>query len=229
MKPGVIIHSSIPNVFIADEVYPILDETHLLRLRKGGNGEVFVGIFNNAELIVKKTSYRNREIQIHRKLCHRNVIQLLCLMMGEQQSVGRKKWMCYHFLPKVTGDLAQLAVDIESNTLKELKQWYVDDPRKFGQVQGNLRYILSEVLHGLVYLHTLSIIHGDVKASNILLTFNCHCTNPLMCSCSNKCKIQLADFDSTIELTSQGSIPANRNSRTNRETFVIVPLGTNGY
>ena len=53
VKPGVIIHSSIPNVFVADEVYPIPDKTRLLRLRKGGNGEVFVGIFNGAELIVK--------------------------------------------------------------------------------------------------------------------------------------------------------------------------------
>ena len=137
--------------------------------------------------------------------------------------------MCYHFLPKATGDLARLAVDNKSNTLKELKQLYGDDPRNFGQVQGNLRYILSEVLHGLVYLHTLSIVHRDLKASNILLTFDCHCTNPLMCSCSNKCKIQLADFDSAVKLSSEGSVPANRNSRTNRETFVIIPLGTNGY
>ena len=226
---GAIVHSVIPDVFAVDQIYPLPNETNLIR--KGGNGEIFLGIFGGTELIVKKTSYRNRELTIHSKLHHRNVIPLLCLMMGEKHPSQRRKWMCYHFLPKATGDLARLASDNEDNTLKKLKVKYGDNPRQFGLIQGNVKYILNQVLRGLVYLHGLNIIHQDLKSSNILITFHCTCSNPLMCTCVQKCDIQLADFDSALQLTDDGLLPATYTSKTeqSRKTFMVVPVGTAGY
>ena len=225
LKPGVVLHTRIPDIFATDVQYPLPNEDHLVR--KGGNGEIYLGIFGGKELIIKKTSYRSREYMIHSKLYHINIIELLCLMMGEKQPSQRKKCFCYHFLPKASGDLARLCIDNEHNTLKELKKRYGHDPLKYGQIQGNLKYILSQILQGLVYLHGLNIVHRDLKASNILVVFSCSCTNPLMCACANKCGIKIADFDSAIELDESGQLPPLHSSRGN--TFIVVPVGTNGY
>jgi hypothetical protein len=229
MKPGTVFHTTIPEIFGADQTYPLPDESNLIR--KGGNGEIFLGVFDTREFAIKKTSYRNREYLIHSKLRHRNIIPLLCLMMGEKQHSQRRKWFCYHFLPRATGDLARLAVDKEENTLKQLRLKYGDNPRKFGLVQGNLKYLLTQILRGLVYLHGLNIVHRDLKASNILLTFHCSCYNPMICTCTNKCDVQLADFDSAVQLNEDGALPASQVSKTdpNLKTFTIVPVGTNGY
>ena len=225
LKPGVVLHTRIPDIFATDVQYPLPNEDHLVR--KGGNGEIYLGVFSGKEFIVKKTSYRSREYMIHSKLNHMNIIELLCLMMGEKQPSQRKKCFCYHFLPKASGDLARLCVDNEHNTLKELKKRYGHDPLKYGQIQGNLKYILSQILRGLAYLHGLNIVHRDLKASNILVVFGCGCTNPLMCTCTNKCGIKIADFDSAIELDESGQVPPLHSSRGN--TFIVVPVGTNGY
>lgn len=47
------------------------------------------------------------------------------------------------------------------------------------------RYISSELLQGLNYLHTLPnpIVHRDIKPSNILVLTDCDCPNPLACVC----------------------------------------------
>ena len=55
----------------------------------------------------------------------------------------------------------------------------------------SFRYIASEILQGLHYLHTLPnpIIHRDIKPSNILVLTDCECPNPLACVCRKRPKI----------------------------------------
>ena len=53
----------------------------------------------------------------------------------------------------------------------------------------------------------------------------------MTCACTNKCDVQLADFDSAVQLNEDGALPATHASKTNQNqrTFTIVPVGTNGY
>ena len=55
---------------------------------------------------------------------HRNIIKLLWVMIGDKHQTQRRKWNCYHFLPKAIRDLARLLVD---DTLKYLKVKHGDD------------------------------------------------------------------------------------------------------
>ena len=227
MQAGIVVHTTIPDIFATDQQYPLPDETDLIR--KGGNGEIFTGMFSGRELIIKKTSYRSRELQIHSKLQHRNIIPLLCLMTGEKHPTQRRKMTCYHFMPRANGDLAKLAVDHERNTLKQLKIDHGQNPKTFGLVHGNMKYVLTQVLRGLAYLHSQSIVHRDLKSSNILLTFHCSCFNPLMCACTNKCDVQIADFDSAIQLTKDRLLPSSRTTNRGKNIYTVVPVGTMGY
>ena len=74
--PGTVLHSTDPSVFKVDAVYNMPDEK--VCLKKGGNGVIFLVKYGSKEYAVKKTAYRSREFNIHKKLKHPNVIEL-CL------------------------------------------------------------------------------------------------------------------------------------------------------
>lgn len=40
-----------------------------------------------------------------------------------------------------------------------------------GVIQGNLRYLLGEVLKGLNYLHSLRIVHRDIKGMRYIINY----------------------------------------------------------
>ena len=118
--------------------------------------------------MAKKTTFRTREYQILVRVQHRNIIPLVAMMIGETHPVHRKRYFCYHFMPHMNGDCARMIVDHEEYTLKELRRRHHDNPRQLGLMQGNMRYLLSEVLRGLEYLHSLNIVHRDVKGRLVM-------------------------------------------------------------
>ena len=236
--PGTVLHSTDPSAFKVDAVYNMPDEK--VCLKKGGNGVVFLAKYGSKEYAVKKTAYRSREFNIHKKLKHPNVIELSCYMFGTQQPLQRKRYYSYHFMPRVSGDLARMVTDKAELTMQSLSSKYKNDPRKLGSIQGNWKYILKELLKGLAYLHSLNIIHRDVKASNVLIKMLCSCDNPLTCVCSQKCSVKISDFDAALELDSTGSlqptiIPARSSNSAPgsnggvRRVYQISPVGTDGY
>ncbi|CAL9232469.1 unnamed protein product [Arabidopsis halleri] len=129
------------------------------KLGQGGFGEVYKGMLpNETEIAVKRLSRNSgqgtqefkNEVVIVAKLQHKNLVRLLgfCLERDEQILV-------YEFVPNKSLD------------------YFLFDPTKKTQLDWKRRYnIIGGITRGLLYLHQdsrLTIIHRDIKASNILL------------------------------------------------------------
>ncbi|RID78540.1 hypothetical protein BRARA_A01354 [Brassica rapa] len=130
------------------------------KLGHGGFGEVYKGTFpNGTEIAVKRLSktsgqgereFKN-EVLLVAKLQHRNLVRLLGFCVQ-----GEEKILVYEFLPN-----------------KSLNYFLFGDSTKRIQLDWTRRYkIIGGVTRGILYLHQdsrLTIIHRDLKASNILL------------------------------------------------------------
>ena len=181
-------------------------------------------------VVYKKTNYRSKEFAIMKKLKHKNIVQLLAFMYGEENLAHKRRHFCYHIMPQLTGDCARMLTDKKDLTIRELHKKYRNNIRKMGTIRGNLKYLLREILHGIRYLHSLHIAHRDIKGSNILLKFFCSCTNPLECGCDIKYQVQICDFDAGIELNENERLPATQiSSRPPHTQYVSIPVGTNGF
>ncbi|KAL1218519.1 Cysteine-rich receptor-like protein kinase 5 [Cardamine amara subsp. amara] len=129
------------------------------KLGQGGFGEVYKGTFpNGLQVAVKrlsKTSVQgeiefNNEVIVVAKLQHRNLVKLLGFCFEREEKI-----LVYEFVPNKSLDYF-----LFDSTLKNQLDW-------------KRRYkIIGGIARGVLYLHQdsrLTIIHRDLKASNILL------------------------------------------------------------
>ncbi|XP_020873348.1 putative cysteine-rich receptor-like protein kinase 16 isoform X3 [Arabidopsis lyrata subsp. lyrata] len=129
------------------------------KLGHGGFGEVYKGTFpNGIEVAVKRLSktsgqgeheFKN-EVLLVAKLQHRNLVRLLGFSVEGEEMI-----LVYEFVHNKSLD------------------YFLFDPVKRGQLDWRKRYnIIEGITRGILYLHQdsrLTIIHRDLKASNILL------------------------------------------------------------
>ncbi|CAA7037129.1 unnamed protein product [Microthlaspi erraticum] len=129
------------------------------KLGQGGFGEVFKGTLpNGTEVAVKRLSkaseqgaeeFKN-EVVVVAKLQHRNLVRLLGFCLEREE-----KLLIFEYVHNKSLD------------------YFLFDPTKQGQLDWTKRYnIIRGITRGILYLHQdsrLTIIHRDLKASNILL------------------------------------------------------------
>ena len=145
LRPGTVLFTSMPEKIPSDRIQPLPLQHSLIR--KGGNGSIFSENLAGTALAVKKTSYRSKEYAILTKLHHKNIIPLLAYVWGEEHAESRRRYYVYHYLPKLSGDLARLVTDKEELSLYEFhKEHQYTDLKAMGAALGNIKYILSQVL-----------------------------------------------------------------------------------
>ncbi|KAK8942941.1 Receptor-like serine/threonine-protein kinase SD1-7 [Platanthera zijinensis] len=129
------------------------------KLGEGGFGPVYKGkLLDGQYIAVKRLSARSgqgleefkNEISLIAKLQHRNLVRLLgCCFEGEE------KLLVYEYMSNKSLDL------------------FLFDPNQKAKLDWATRFqIIEGIVQGLLYLHKhsrLTIIHRDLKASNILL------------------------------------------------------------
>uniref|UniRef100_A0A1J3HJX8 Putative cysteine-rich receptor-like protein kinase 31 n=3 Tax=Noccaea caerulescens TaxID=107243 RepID=A0A1J3HJX8_NOCCA len=129
------------------------------KLGQGGFGAVYKGkLPDETEIAVKRlsrnsgqgtTEFKN-EVLIVAKLQHKNLVRILGFCVE-----GDEQILVYEFVPNKSLD------------------YFLFDPTKKSQLDWKRRYnIIGGITRGILYLHQdsrLTIIHRDIKASNILL------------------------------------------------------------
>ncbi|XP_010431580.1 PREDICTED: cysteine-rich receptor-like protein kinase 25 [Camelina sativa] len=129
------------------------------KLGHGGFGEVYKGQLITGETVAIKRLSRGstqgaeefkNEVDVVAKLQHRNLAKLLGYCLD-----GEEKILVYEFVPNKSLD------------------YFLFDNEKRGLLDWQRRYkIIEGIARGILYLHRdsrLTIIHRDLKASNILL------------------------------------------------------------
>ena len=110
-----------------------------------------------------QTHYRTSEIGILNRIKHENIIQLTAVMMGEEDPQRPSRHLCYHFMPRMSGDLQSYLTKVGHGALSNLLMQHKEEPTMLQLVVDNTKHILRSTLKALAYLHRNNIVHNDVK------------------------------------------------------------------
>ena len=114
-------------------------------------------------MVPLQTHFRQMEVEILASLHHDNILPLQAVMMGEEDPQSPSHFLCYHFMPRMSGDLQSYLTKVGHGALSNLLMQHKEDPTMLQLVVDNTKHILRSTLKGLAYLHSVGIVHSDVK------------------------------------------------------------------
>ncbi|XP_016359770.1 serine/threonine-protein kinase STK11 [Sinocyclocheilus anshuiensis] len=121
---------------------------HLDYLTENELMDTFIHRIDSTEVIYQPRRYFNKEIQLLRRLQHKNVIQLVDVLYNEEK---QKMYMVMEYC--VCG-------------MQEMLDSVPEKRFPVFQAHG----YFCQLLDGLEYLHSQGIVHKDIKPGNLLLT-----------------------------------------------------------
>ncbi|KAF8900160.1 hypothetical protein CPB84DRAFT_1847410 [Gymnopilus junonius] len=160
------------------------------RIGMGFFSEVFQGTWKGRTVAIKVLSEATpsdlfvREIKVWKNLDHPHVLKLY----GASSATGNHPWffvspymrngnlveflrrISHHEEPEMQG-LGSIAENLPSSKSRG------SYGKAFVRILkvGDVYRILHEVAQGMEYLHRMSVLHGDLKASNVLVDDSCQC------------------------------------------------------
>ena len=88
-------------------------------------------------------------------------------MMGEEDPQRPSRYFCYHFMPRMSGDLQSYLTKVGHGALSNLLMQHKEEPTMLQLVVDNTKHILRSTLKALTYLHSNNIVHNDVKREGV--------------------------------------------------------------
>jgi serine/threonine protein kinase len=224
-QAGRIVRTKNAEVFPLNTVLPVPSEDALKdSIGKGGNGTVTYIYHKRREFAVKKTHFRSGEVDILHSLDHKNIVPLIAVMMGEEDPARPHRYYCYHFYPRMSGDVQSYLTRLGQGALSNVLMKHKDSPSMLQLVVDNVKHILGCVLRGVEYLHGNNIVHNDIKPSNFLVSLQCECDSPITCKHSQRFAVKIGDFDSAMPVAK-----LQKSSSLVRQLYRTHPIGTPGY
>ena len=98
-------------------------------------------------------------------------------MMGEEDPARPHRYYCYHFYPRMSGDVQSYLTRLGQGALSNVLMKHKDSPSMLQLVVDNVKHILGCVLRGVEYLHGNNIVHNDIKRES--------CTHSISLACSH--------------------------------------------
>lgn len=162
--------------FAFDESGTLSDRYDLRRHLGAGSSSDVIEAFDNltrTTVAIKKISGALhpkrvlREIHIMKRLSHQNIIRLVDVRYVDSMS-GRAR----------SSSDARQSMANESISIFLVLEYLDTDLRKLINspqflTKEHVQSILSQILYGLMYMHSANVIHRDLKPDNILITENC--------------------------------------------------------